>query len=266
MAGKATESPRPYEAGGPGLGVDPQRISPTGTLLTGPDGDAIKARWLGKKVVLDNGESEYPKIRVGEVVYYKKDFIYVTPDAKLDDMDTVRVEKLVDKGCGSEGNRRQIEVRWMWRPSRLAKEHSNAPEDTIDSCAPNEVFWTDTTTEISADCIEGLVPGHPCPHATPPATDSVSVAQKDPRVVLPRAHRGPPAAHVLLPTGICPRQGSRPSDGLRSRCGTGRVCQIPSPPRARSLPSLPPPCPCPCHLHCCPIRVRRHGSGAASLR
>ena len=110
---------------------------------------------MGEKKVTDDGRSEYDKVRVGSVVYYVKDFIYVTPDEEGADLDTVRIESLIDTGHGSAGNRKQMNVRWLWRPSQLALEHKDAPEDSFESCAPNEVFYTDTTTEISTDCIEG---------------------------------------------------------------------------------------------------------------
>ena len=59
-----------------------------------------------------------------------------------------------------------MNVRWLWRPSQLALEHKDAPEDSFESCAPNEVFYTDTTTEISTDCIEGYcLRSVPSPHA-----------------------------------------------------------------------------------------------------
>ena len=147
------DSPRSWETDGPGLRVNGQRTSAGGFLIEDPDGDALRTRWLGAKDVVEGGKGRiiWEKIRVDKTVYYPGDFIYVTPEEKGMSYDTVQLLELFDTGHGSSGNRRKMNVRWFWRPAQL--DHSGF--DGAGEYHPFECFYTDTTSEISTDCIEG---------------------------------------------------------------------------------------------------------------
>jgi hypothetical protein len=158
MAAKSiVDSPRSHEAEGPGLGVSAGRISERGVLTQPVGGEALKARWLGTKKVVQgvDGRFDWPKLRIGSTVYYVGDFIYVTPDEQGEPMDTAQLLKLFDTGQGSQSNRKQMLVRWFWRPLQLLGEHDNMTTDDVEEFEFNECFYTDTTDEMSTDCIEG---------------------------------------------------------------------------------------------------------------
>ena len=159
------ESPRSYEPGGVGSGLDAKRISPQGILIQDPNGIASPAKWLGdKKLVVDGGgRVDWPKLRLDKTVYYVGDFAYGTCAEQGDAMEICEVLALFDTGKGSAANRKMMRVRWFWRPLQL--EELGYPTD-LTEYATNECFYTETFDDISTDCLEGYTPQPPLPFST----------------------------------------------------------------------------------------------------
>ena len=159
MAPKAIlDSPRSGEDGAAGLGLDSERISADAMLLTDPTAALVlRARWLGKKTVdaKDSRLVYWEKLRVADVVYYVNDMILATPERQGSCMELSQIVKLFDTGTGSQGNRRQMTLRWFWRPLQLGADHDAFGAEHVNEYLPNECFYTDSESDVSTDAIEG---------------------------------------------------------------------------------------------------------------
>ena len=73
-------------------------------------------------------------------MHYVNDMILETPKKQGASMEVTQIVKLFDTGSGSQCNRRQMTLRWFWRPLQLASDHDAFGAERVDEYALNECF------------------------------------------------------------------------------------------------------------------------------